>query len=85
MSIPLGTIKRILMNSKINFIDLDGIKHISCFGWWLIRASNTEDKITIKYGSMKIYYLYFILLYLSNILHKVGLKADFFSKAICKE
>ena len=66
-------IKRILDAEGINYIDTDGIRLHLVFGWCVIMRSNTENCIIIRFGSSESHYLYFILLYLSNILMRVGL------------
>ena len=35
-------------NSK-NIITIDGIREKNKFGWWLIRASNTEEAIVVRF------------------------------------
>lgn len=46
----IDSIKEILKNQKITFSDLDGVKVFTndCKGWWLIRASNTQNCITAR-------------------------------------
>lgn len=43
----LEHIKNDLIDRKLSFIDIDGIKYESATGWWLIRQSNTEDALII--------------------------------------
>ena len=46
-------LKRYLMKNNIVFDDLDGIRVNIQEGWWLIRASNTEEVIVICCESIK--------------------------------
>jgi phosphomannomutase len=45
----LNKIKRLLIDQHIKYIDPDGIRVENQKGWWLIRCSNTEEKLTIRF------------------------------------
>ncbi|MCC8417787.1 MAG: phosphomannomutase/phosphoglucomutase [Rickettsia endosymbiont of Bryobia graminum] len=47
--IVIEEIKQKLKERHISFIDIDGVRVTSEIGWWLIRSSNTEAKITARY------------------------------------
>ena len=36
-----------MVRKKEQYIDIDGIKIENKFGWWLIRASNTQNKLVV--------------------------------------
>lgn len=40
-------LKKELIDRKLNFIDIDGVKYEYDNGWWLVRQSNTEDALII--------------------------------------
>ena len=42
-------IKALLLKKKISFIDIDGIRCSTDGGWWLLRASNTQDMIVCRF------------------------------------
>lgn len=44
----LDKIRDICITQKLSFLDIDGIRVQNDFGWWLIRASNTENYLIIK-------------------------------------
>jgi phosphomannomutase len=44
----IQNIKKDLLEQGIEFDDLDGIKVISQDGWWLLRASNTEEYLVLR-------------------------------------
>ena len=44
----LDKIKEILRKEHVQFLDKDGVRVEKNNGWWLIRASNTQDQITIR-------------------------------------
>ena len=69
----LNKIKRLLIDQHIKYIDLDGIRVENQKGWWLIRCSNTEEKLTIRFEGYSKKNFHFILITLSNILRSVGL------------
>ena len=72
-------IKNMLDNMNVRYITLDGIRIENEKGWWLIRASNTEEALVIRLEGYSQHNFDFILRYLSNILQKVGIK-EFFTK-----
>ncbi|HCE59623.1 MAG TPA: phosphomannomutase, partial [Wolbachia sp.] len=44
----IESIKKMLQKENIAFSDLDGIKVTTDSGWWLLRASNTQNCITAR-------------------------------------
>ena len=42
-------IKTLLLKEKISFMDLDGIRCSTESGWWLLRASNTQDVLVCRF------------------------------------
>jgi len=42
-------IKTVLLKEKISFMDLDGIRCSTSEGWWLLRASNTQDVLVCRF------------------------------------
>ena len=70
----IGKIKNVLDNMHIQYIALDGIKVENEKGWWLVRASNTEEALVIRCEGYSKHNFDFILEYLFNILQKVGIK-----------
>ena len=49
--------KKKLQDQKINFIDIDGIRVSNEKGWWLIRASNTQNAISLRAEADKEIYM----------------------------
>lgn len=47
--IIIEQIKHKLQEEHISFIGIDGVRVNTDIGWWLIRPSNTEAKITVRY------------------------------------
>lgn len=47
-----------LVNNNIKFNNSDGIKVVNDNEWWLVRVSNTEDLIMIRYGVRIFNYYY---------------------------
>lgn len=41
-------IKDVLQKKGIPFFDIDGVKVISSNGWWLLRASNTQNALSLR-------------------------------------
>lgn len=55
-SVKFEVIERLksrLKASGIPFIDIDGIRVENEDGWWLVRASNTQDQLTIRIEAYK--------------------------------
>jgi phosphomannomutase len=67
-------IKTDLIAENIAFNDIDGIRFTKGKSWWLIRASNTESKIIVKYESDSLEGLSNIQVELTALLTKYGLK-----------
>jgi phosphomannomutase len=42
-------IKALLLKNKIQFLDIDGIRCSTKDGWWLLRASNTQDVLVCRF------------------------------------
>jgi len=45
----IDEVKTLLDKKKIPFMDLDGIRCSSDCGWWLLRASNTQDVLVLRF------------------------------------
>ncbi len=69
----LNRIKKLLTAQNIKYINIDGIRVKNQKGWWLVRCSNTEEKLTIRFEGYSQKNFNFILITLSNILRSVGL------------
>ena len=69
----LSKVKKLLIQQNIKYIKIDGIRVENQKGWWLIRHSNTEDKLTIRFEGYSQKNFNFILITLSNIMRSVGL------------
>lgn len=69
----LNKIKKLLTDQNIKYINIDGIRVENQKGWWLIRCSNTEEKLTIRFEGYSQKNFNFIFITLSNILRSVGL------------
>ena len=41
-------IREALKNSQTPFIDIDGVRTLSEYGWWLLRASNTSEELVVR-------------------------------------
>jgi len=65
-------IKNLLNSKKIQYNNIDGIRVECEKGWWLIRSSNTEDSLTIRFEGYSEDNFNFILTHLSNILRSIG-------------
>ena len=46
-------LKEKLKKDKKKFISIDGVRYINKFGWWLVRASTTQDLIVARCESYK--------------------------------
>lgn len=44
----VNDIKSYLRERGVTYSDIDGVRVENEFGWWLVRASNTQDQITIR-------------------------------------
>ena len=52
--IIVDKLKKLLLKEKKKFIGIDGVRYQKDkFGWWLVRASNTEDVIVARCESFK--------------------------------
>lgn len=49
--------KEKLLKKKISFIDIDGVRVSNSKGWWLIRASNTQNAISLRIEADKKSYM----------------------------
>ena len=70
----ISKIKNVLDNMHVQYIALDGIKVENEKGWWLIRASNTEEGLVVRWEGYSQHNFDFILEYLSSILQTIGIK-----------
>ena len=41
-------LKNILKKENKKFIDIDGVRYSNNYGWWLVRASNTQNIIVAR-------------------------------------
>ena len=68
--------KEKLRKKEINFADIDGIRVSNEKGWWLIRASNTQNAISLRAEANKEEYMKSLLneviLYLKPFIKDVG-------------
>jgi phosphomannomutase len=46
------SIKTWCIESKRKFLDIDGVRYSDENGWWLVRASNTEAALTLRFESI---------------------------------
>lgn len=44
----IDEIKAILQKKNVSFLDIDGVKVASGKGWWLLRASNTQNALSLR-------------------------------------
>ena len=49
----VSEIKEKLNNQNIEFNDIDGIRVVNDFGWWLLRPSNTQHAISLRIEANK--------------------------------
>jgi phosphomannomutase len=47
----VNKIKTQLKKDKANFVDIDGVRVVTEDGWWLLRASNTQDALSLRMES----------------------------------
>ena len=73
-TIIVDKIKNMLDGMRVKYIELDGIRVKNEKGWWLIRASNTEQSLVIRWEGYSQCDFDFILQNLFNILRKVGIR-----------
>jgi phosphomannomutase len=72
----VDNVKNIVINHNIDFIDIDGVRARFEYGWWLIRASNTQNAIIVRCEANSGENLERIKSNLSNILNTIGIKID---------
>ncbi len=75
--LTINKIKNLLNTKKIQYNDMDGIRVECERGWWLIRCSNTEDSLIIRFEGYSLDNFHFILTHLSNILRSIGINNFF--------
>ncbi|MFQ3307209.1 MAG: phosphomannomutase [Candidatus Midichloriaceae bacterium] len=69
----IAKIKKILDAAKKKYCDLDGVRVDNKQGWWIIRASNTEKILIVRFEGYSKSNFHFIFKDLSNILSFLGL------------
>ena len=62
--------------SSENIITIDGVRAKNNFGWWLIRASNTEEKLIIRYEGKSAAYKQELFLEVQKRLKREGLTLE---------
>jgi phosphomannomutase len=67
---------QVLKAHNATYIDIDGIKHQSEDGWWLVRPSNTEDMLIICIESSTVDGYMRNANFIKNILQKMNLQID---------
>ena len=75
--LTINKIKNLLNSKKVPYNDMDGIRVECERGWWLIRCSNTEDSLVIRFEGYSQDNFHFILTHLSNILRSIGINNFF--------
>jgi phosphomannomutase len=75
--LTINRIKNLLNSKKISYNDMDGIRVECERGWWLIRCSNTEDSLIMRFEGYSQDNFHFILTHLSNILRSIGINNFF--------
>lgn len=65
--------KRYFDDHNFDYNGIDGVRVTKNAGWWLLRASNTESAITVRYGSDSEHGLELIKHELESVLQKEGL------------
>jgi phosphomannomutase len=45
------SVKELIKNRNIDFVDIDGLRVTTKHGWWLLRASNTGAAIIARFES----------------------------------
>jgi phosphomannomutase len=67
------SIKTWCIESKRKFLDIDGVRYSNENGWWLVRASNTEPALTLRFESISQDGLGMLQQDLNNILQSFGI------------
>jgi phosphomannomutase len=62
--------------AKKNFQIVDGIRFEEEDGWWLIRASNTQEIIVVRIEAYTKDHFHTLIAQVENYLEKIGLKVD---------
>jgi phosphomannomutase len=47
----LEQVKETLSKKQITFLDIDGVRVTTPYGWWLLRVANTQEALSIRYES----------------------------------
>ena len=70
----IGQVKEILQEYKdVEVCDIDGVRVSSKYGWWLIRASNTQEIIVARCEATSTEYLENIKAQLKEVLQRIQL------------
>ncbi|XBG66205.1 phosphomannomutase/phosphoglucomutase [Rickettsia sp. Oklahoma-10] len=69
-------VKQKLLDAKIAFNDIDGIRVNTEHGWWLLRSSNTESIIVVRAESTSNEGLIKLKVIINDLLSKYGLTID---------
>ncbi len=65
-----------LLRGEKEFSEVDGIRFEEKDGWWLIRASNTQEIIVVRIEAYTKDHFHILIKQVENYLEKVGLKVD---------
>jgi phosphomannomutase len=65
-----------LLKGEKEFSDIDGIRFEEEGGWWLIRASNTQEIIVVRIEAYTKDYFHTLIAQVENYLEKIGLKVN---------
>jgi phosphomannomutase len=71
----IQSIKLDLVDEGIKFDDLDGVKVCNNKGWWLLRASNTEEHLVLRAEGFSPHELEALLRQVDQFLQKYGLSS----------
>lgn len=69
-------VKNLLRKEGKAFSDIDGVRLENEFGWWLIRASNTQEIIVIRIEADSQTYFQNLIAQVENYLLKIGIQVN---------
>ncbi|MBL8677171.1 MAG: phosphomannomutase/phosphoglucomutase, partial [Alphaproteobacteria bacterium] len=72
----IENLKCLLASEKKSFIDIDGIRFEAKEGWWLVRASNTEEHLVVRVEANTYSNFINFLDQIENYLNQIGIKIN---------